>query len=356
MANFDITQNRLSNQRLLGDKFQKPEEVVEHFGAMQAQDFPAAKYSLGIRVKDSIDEMVEQAFNEGKFLRTHVMRPTWHFVLPEDLIWMQELTSKKVKAAMAGYNRKLELTDEVFAKATNIIVKALEGKNYLTRQQIKTELAKSGLNVEGVQRLAHLVFWPELDGLICSGPKIGKQLTYALVSERAPQAKKLSREESLAKLTYKYFSSHGPAQIIDFSWWSGLTQKEITEGLDLNSGKLFSEEIDGKTYWFSEKVDQKPVEKAHLLSIYDEYTIAYKDRSALGSERYIEKMIALGNFLTSVIIINGLIVGYWKRILKKDRVEIALTFYPELSEKEKDLVHEAAEEYGAFLKLPVILK
>jgi hypothetical protein len=349
-----IRQQRLSNQRLLGGKFQKPEDVVRHLGAVQAQEFPAAKWSLGVRLSNSSDESVEKAFNEGKFLRTHVLRPTWHFVMPEDLVWMQELTSAKVKSAMASYNRKLELTDEIFAKATKVIVKSLEGENYLSRQELKTKLREVGIDGD-VQRFAHLVFWPELDGIICSGPKVDKQLTYALVSERIPKVKKLTRDESLAKLTYKYFSSHGPAQTVDFSWWSGLNQKETAEGLSYNKEKLTSETVEGKTYWFSVLSKTELVEKAYLLSIYDEYTIAYKDRSALNGERFIEKMLALGNALTSVIIINGLVVGYWKRALRKDKVEITLVYYRETNKREKDLVAEAAKEYGAFLRLPVKL-
>jgi hypothetical protein len=176
-----------------------------------------------------------------------------------------------------------------------------------------------------------------------------------LVSERAPKAKRLSREESLAKLTFKYFSSHGPAQVIDFSWWSGLNQKEIAEGLSYNEGKLINEEIEGKIYWFSEKIEVKPVERAHLLSIYDEYTIAYKDRSALGGERYIEKMLALGNAMTSVIIINGMIVGYWKRTLKKDRVEIILFVLRKINRHEEKLLREVADDYGRFIQLPAVI-
>ncbi len=346
----NIVNQRLLNQGLLNPNFEKPEEIVDWLGAVQAQEFPAAKYGLGIRLKDSTDQSVEKAFNEGKFLRTHVMRPTWHFVMPEDIVWMQELTSKKVKAAMASYNRKLELTDEIFAKATSLITKSLKGKNYLTRQQLKTKLLDE-LKIEtDVQRLAHLIFWPELDGLICSGPKIGKQLTYALVSERASQAKKLSREESLAKLTYKYFSSHGPAQVIDFSWWSGLIQKEISEGLSYNEGKLTSETIDGKIYWFSKQTKEKQIEKAHLLSIYDEYTIAYRDRSALGAERYMEKLLSLGNWLTAVVIINGVLVGTWKRVIKKDKIEVKINTFKDLNSKEKELVETAVKDYGKFME------
>lgn len=349
----DIVTTRLANQKLTGKKLSKPGDVVAWLGAVQSQDFPAAMYSLGIRMEAPAIDAIEQAFNEGKFLRTHVMRPTWHFVLPEDILWMQELTSKRVKASMAGYNRKLELTDKVLDKATRIIVKSLEGGNYLTRLHFKYELENAGIKTD-VQRLAHIVFWPELEGMICSGPKVGKQLTYALVSERAPQAKRLSREEALANLTLKYFTSHGPAQLKDYAWWSGLSKKEILEGLDYNRGKLFSREVDGKEYWHSDHHDPVPVKKAHLLSIYDEYTIAYKDRSAYSGERYIERMLSLGNALTAVIIINGEVAGNWKRAVKKDKIELSLYLYRKLNKSENTLLDEAVGEYGRFLKLPVI--
>ncbi len=351
----DIISLRLASQALTGRKLNTPEEIVSLFGAVQAQDYPASKYSLGIRIKNSTDSLIEKAFNEGKILRTHVMRPTWHFVLPEDIVWLQELTSARVKTQMASYNRKLELTDKVFAKSTGIIIKSLEKGNYLSRQQLKKELEKAGINTD-VQRLAHIVSWPELDGLICSGPKIGSQLTYALVSERAPTAKKLSREESLARLTFKYFSSHGPAQVQDFSWWSGLSKNEILEGLDLNKERLAQETIDGKNYWYSPDTKVAKTEKAHMLSIYDEFTIAYKDRTALGGERYVEKMLSSGNALTAVIVINGMIIGNWKRALKKDTAEVTLNLYRELNKKENNLLQKATDEYSAFLKLPLDLK
>lgn len=210
MDNSDIVVQRLFNQGLSTRNFRSTAEVVGHFGALQAQDFPAAKWSLGVRIQNSTDSVIEKEFNEGKILRTHILRPTWHFVLPEDLVWMQELTSAKVKAQVAHYNRKLELTDEVFAKATKLIVKALEGKNYLTRQQLKIKL-KEELGIEtDVQRLAHLIFWPELDSLVCSGPlrlrsgqARGGQFTYALVSERVPRMKKFSRENFIGYILFQ---------------------------------------------------------------------------------------------------------------------------------------------------------
>ena len=160
------------------------------------------------------------------------MRPTWHFVVPEDIRWMLELTAPRVKTVLAHYNRKLELDDALFAKSNAAIIKALQGHTYLTRQELKTILTNIGIETN-VQRLAHIIMWAELDGLICSGPRRGKQFTYALMEESVRKAKKLNREQALAKLALNYFTSHGPAQLKDFSWWSGLAVKDARDALDL---------------------------------------------------------------------------------------------------------------------------
>ena len=250
MNDSEILRLRLHNTGLSHSPFKSADDAVSHSGAVQAQNFAAAKWALGLRIKNSTDEDIEKAFNEGTILRTHVMRPTWHFVVPEDIRWMLELTAPRVKTVLAHYNRKLELDDALFAKSNAAIVKALQGHTYLTRQELKTILTNIGIETN-VQRLAHIIMWAELDGLICSGPRRGKQFTYALLEERVGKAKKLSREQALAKLALNYFTSHGPAQLKDFSWWSGLTVKDARDALDLIKSKLNQATLDGKTYWFS---------------------------------------------------------------------------------------------------------
>ncbi len=350
MTTSSILTIRLHTHHLLSSKFSKPEQVVKWLGAVQSQDFPAAKWALGIRLNNSTDALVEQAYNEGKFLRTHIMRPTWHFVMPEDIVWMQQLTSHRVKQFAATYNKKLELTEEVFAFTTNIIVKALEKHKYLTRQEIKQILLKEKIETN-VQRLAHIMFWPELDGLICSGPKKGKQFTYALLAERAPHAKTLPKEEALAKLAFKYFESHGPAQVKDFSWWSGLTVKDAQLGVELIKEKLEKQIIEEKEYYFSpaSHISTFTEPQALLLSIFDEYVIAYKDRSALAGKISAEQMLAMGNALTAVIVLNGGIVGTWKRKLKKDNVEFEINLFNKHSAKEMNAIEKAQEEYKRFV-------
>ncbi len=183
MNTSEILKLRLYNSGLSHSPFKSAVEAVSHSGAVQAQDFSAAKWALGLRIKNSTDEDIEKAFNDGKILRIHVMRPTWHFVRPEDIRWMLELTAPRVKSLLANYNRKLGLDDALFARSNSAIVKALEGRTYLTRQELNAILADTGIGTD-VQRLAHIITRAELDGLICSGPRRGKQFTYALLDER----------------------------------------------------------------------------------------------------------------------------------------------------------------------------
>lgn len=346
----DICHTRLSNQHLQGKLFKTPVEVVGWLGAVQAQDFSAAKWSVGQRLENSTNDLVEAAYNQGSILRTHVMRPTWHFVLPEDVRWMLKLTAPQVKKLMGHYNRKLELDEVVFKKSSDAICKALENQTYLTRQELKKILEQIGIKTD-VQRLAHLMMWAELDGLICSGPKKGKQLTYALLEERVPQFKELSHQEALAKLALMYFTSHGPAQIIDFAWWSGLPITKAKEAVELIKNKLEQEIVNEKDYWFS-PTQLKPLKISHhvrLLSIFDEYTIAYKDRSDMSSDRRdIERLLKMGNALTAVVVIDGKVAGTWKKQAKGKKTELVVQLFRKPSLAEKQAVMEQATKYGQF--------
>lgn len=353
----EVIKLRLHNTGLSHSPFKSAADAVSHLGAVQAQNFAAAKWALGLRIKNSTDEDIEKAFNEGTILRTHVMRPTWHFVVPEDIRWMLELTAPRVKARLAYYNRKLELDDALFARSNAAVARALQGNTYLTRQELKTVLTNTGIETD-IQRLAHIIMWAELDGLICSGPRRGKQFTYALLEERVGEAKKLSREQALSKLALNYFTGHGPAQLKDFSWWSGLAVKDAKVALDLIESELKQATFDGKTYYWSSTQAEVAIPKmpsAFLLSIYDEYTIAYKDRGDISEARDIEKMISMGNALTAVIIINGKVAGTWDKILKKNAVEIRLNPFWKLKKDEQEALESEVARYGKFVGIPAVL-
>jgi hypothetical protein len=352
-----IVHQRLHNQHLSSNPFQKTEDVVSHLGAVQAQDFYMSKWALGMRMLGATDSRVETDFNDGKILRTHMLRPTWHFVTPEDIGWVLKLTSPRVQFQNAHMYRREELDEKILSKAHKVLVLALQGNNFLTRAELSTQLGKASLLATG-QRLGYILMHAELSGLICSGPRREKQFTYALMEERVTSVKKIEGEKALAELTLRYFTSHGPAQVRDFVWWSSLSKNQALVGLDLVKDKLVQEVIDEKTYWSSP--DSKPKElespKAFFMSIYDEYTIAYNDRSALGVQMTAEKLLSMGNALTSVLIVDGLIVGTWKRIFTKKGVEVTVSPFRKLNQNEKVVVKEEAERFGKFLEMPVEIK
>ena len=222
MKILDIAQHSLHNQYLSSSGFKEPADVVKWFGAVQAQDYSGAKWALGLRLQSATDDAVEKAFGDGNILRTHVMRPTWHFVAPADIRWLLKLTAPRVNAVNGYYYRKFELDDAVFKKSNKALTKALRGGKQLTRDTLRNAVQQAGVATDDLVRSAYILIRAELDGLICSGARKGKQFTYSLLDERQPNSATLERDEALAELTRRYFTSHGPATLQDFVWWSGL--------------------------------------------------------------------------------------------------------------------------------------
>jgi len=357
MTSLDIAHQRLHNQRIAGGAFEKPGDVVKWLGAVQAQDYAGAKWALGLRLQGATDDDVEQAFTEGSILRTHLLRPTWHFVTPADIRWLLALTAPRVHAVNAYSYRKLELDQTIFRRSNAALAKALQGGKQLTREELRGVLQQAGVATEGPLRLGYIMMRAELDGIVCSGPRRGKHFTYALLDERAPQARTLERDEALAELARRYFLSRGPATLQDFVKWSGLRTADARSGLEMVKSQLMQEGIDGQTYWFS---TSRPSAKAvtptaHLLSIYDEYISGYKDRSAIGDAKLAAKLIALGNALNYIIVVNGQIVGAWKRTFRKDAVVVETNIFTPLTKAENRALDAAARRYGAFLGLSVVL-
>jgi Winged helix DNA-binding domain len=344
----DIATQRFRNQGLESPRFKDSSEVVGWFGAVQAQDYAAAKWALGLRSQGLTDADVEQAFADGKILRTHVLRPTWHFVTPEDIRWLLKLTAPRVHAFNAYQYRQLELDAAVFKRSHDVLAKELKGGQQLTRPELATALGQAGIVAEGT-RLSCIMMQAELDGLICSGARRGKQFTYALLEERAPHTKSLEKDEALAELVKRYFSSHGPATLQDFVWWSGLTVAETKVGLENAKSHLNQETIEGRTYWFSPDTDNAISSNVYLLPWFDEFLVAYRDRSAVLSLANTKQVNAGGGMLNPTIVSNGQVVGTWKSVSKKDKVILHLTPFRSLEEAEKDFFAIAVERYGRFL-------
>ncbi|HEY3476744.1 MAG TPA: winged helix DNA-binding domain-containing protein [Anaerolineales bacterium] len=352
----DIIEARLHNQLLSQSKFSQPGEVVSWMGAVQSQDYAGAKWALGRRMKDAAtDAELDQAFNAGKILRTHVMRPTWHFVTPADIGWMLELTAPRVRAALAYIDRQLGMDQLTFRRTRSVLEKTLKGNHQLTRAELAPILSKAGVPVDGL-RLGHLMMHAELGGVVCSGARKGKQFTYALLEERAPQAKTLERDQALVELTRRYFRSHGPATAQDFVWWSGLTMTDARRGIEALGSEFENETVKDQTYWFPKSgLGESSSSAAYLLSNYDEYTVGYTDRSAIFDGAHADKLGSRESILTQTLLIDGRVAGTWKRTLKKNEVVIDVAPFTVLNKAQNQAVIAAAREYGRFLGLPVVL-
>jgi hypothetical protein len=325
---------------------------VQWLGAVQAQDYAAAKWAVGLRLPGASNDDIEQACDDGLLLRTHVMRPTWHFVSPVDIRWLLALTAPRVKAAISYYDRKLALDDTTLTSSNAALVKALQGGKHLTRSELAAALKHAGIATDDLQRLTHIIMHAELDGIICSGARRGNQFTYALLDERVPQASPLDRDEALAKLARRYFTSHGPATLQDFVWWSGLTVADARSGLEMVASQLISEVIDGLTYWFAASTPPTKdfSQSVYLLPNYDEYVVGYTDRSAVFDASHTKKLDARGNVLFNhIVVVDGQVVGTWKRTVKKEEVIITPSFFTELAEDKRRAFEAAAERYGIFL-------
>lgn len=344
-----LAHRRLHNTKLVVPRFSQASQVVGWLGAVQSQDYAGAKWSLAQRMRSASDAALEDEFARGAVLRTHMLRPTWHFVLPEDIRWMQALTSPRVHALNASIVRREGIHDKALKRGSEIIAKALSGRRYLTRAELGAELERGGIRATGLG-LAYIVMYSELEAVICSGPRRGKQFTYALLEERAPNAKRLEHEEALATLCTRYFSSHGPATLHDFCWWSGLTLADAKAGVEEAKAALVREELGGRSYWSGGGPKIKaPTKIAALMSTYDEYVLSYKDRSHLGNRVTLDKIISTDNF--QFILINGQIVGSWRRALKGTTVSISLRAFTRLSTGEKQAIRWGAEDYAGFLGL-----
>jgi hypothetical protein len=346
---------RQVNQRLARTTLETPHDVVSWLGAVQAQDYPGARWALALRAKGLTDRRVEHAFDNGEILRTHVLRPTWHFVAPADIRWMLALTGPRVMSRMAPYNHQLELDRATFAKSRKVLERTLRDRHYSTRAELGTALERAGIVASG-QRLAHLVMDAELHGIICSGPRCGSQFTYALVEERAAPVPSLTREEALAELVRRYFTSHGPATIRDFVWWSGLTTADARAGLALLGSDVCDELIEGVRCWslpaHKPSSTRALAPAAHLLPNYDEYLIAYRDRGfsvASGG-------VTFDDFYAHFLTINGLLAGTWRRVVAKDAVTITVRTTKSLSRSDKALVERAAQRYARFMERKTILE
>ena len=352
MTASEIAKQRLVNQQISTTTFKKPDEIVAWLGAMQAQEYTSSKWAIGLRLHNIHEADIDQAFNDGAILRTHLLRPTWHFVTPADIRWMLALTAPRIKAANAFMNRKLELDNTVLKRSNDTLAKSLEGGKQLTRTELKTKLEKKKIIADGL-RLGYIMAQAELDGIICSGPKQGKQFTHALLEERVPPVKHLNKDEALAELSKRYFSSRGPATLKDFSTWSGLSSVDVKAGLSMVKSHFIQEKFNNEDYYFLPSVSiNNEVQNTYLLPIYDEYIMGYKNRSAILD--FNNKIKPPPKFLFDhTIIIAGQIVGTWRRTIHNKSIDLEFNLFKPLSKTQHKKFEFAVDQFSSFMKLPV---
>lgn len=348
IAAFRLHQQQISNQRLA-----TPEQIVAHLGGMQGQDLPGVKWSIGLRLPDGVQSDVDRAFDEGKIIRTWPMRGTLHVVAASDVRWMLSLTSPKNLSGGQRRRDALELDDKTLARCHQVFTKTLQGGRQKSREEVFVSLNEVGISTEG-QRGYHILWNAALHGLICLASTDEKEQNYALLEEWVKPVKTITRDEALVELAWRYFSSRGPATLKDFIWWSGLSATEARAGFEDIKSKLVAETVGKTVYWMSPDIEL-PKEKisAFVLPSFDEYILGYQDRSAVLAPHYAEKICPGGNgMFISTIIIDGQVVGTWKRSVKKNTIAIVAEPFIKLSKAKQGAFQQAATRYAKFMGMP----
>lgn len=335
-----VAAQRLVNQHLASPRLDAV-DLVRAMGAIQAQDYAGGLWAIGLRTKGETEASIEKALAAGTILRTHPMRGTHHFVARDDIRWLIDLMGPLMIKRNERRNRELELDEKTLTRALTAIGRAVEGGNHLTRAEVVSVLTRAKISSEG-QRIAHIIYRAELEGLVCSGTRKGKQITIAALAERAPNAKPRSREDSLRELATRYFTTRGPATRADFAWWCQLPATDVRAAMEL--AKLDS---DG-TYFTKGEPRKVKAARAYLLPPYDEYTVAYRDRSAAGTPPAKSRRFGDVTLLGPNVVLDGRIVGSWNHAA--NRAAVTLSLWTKLAPADRISVEEATARYVAFAR------
>ncbi len=360
MTNRAIAHARLRNSRLTGPGFTSAQDVVRWSGAVQAQDVPGALWAVARRMaRETTIADVAAALDDGRIVRTHGPRPTWHFLAPDELRWIEALVGPRVRRAndLVG-QRRLGLDRAGFERTIGVIEDALADGHARTRDELRAALVAADVPFVDPNTLGHVLMNAELDALICSGPRRGKQFTYQLVRDRIPPAVPRTPEDSLRELTIRYFTSHGPALAHDMAWWSGLTVTDVRRGIELAGGALEGRTVDGKAYWAAAGAfDPPPIPEpfVRLLSNYDEYLGSYADYApifdpALPKARNVADVLGV-----HIVVRDGFVVGGWRRAFGPKGVGVTVMLLIPLNLDETTALEAEAAAFGRFHGLPVEL-
>ena len=328
-----------------------PVDVVRHLVAVQSQDYAGGTWALGQRLDGWTQAEVDRAFDAGELIRTHVLRPTWHFVAPEDLRWLLALNGPRRIRGAAHRHRALGIDAGLATRAIGIFERAIARSGPRTRLELQSALADDGIDADP-GRLTHLVMWAEAEAVLCSGPRRNGAQTYAVVSERVPLAPVRDVDAALAEIARRYVTSHGPAQDVDLAWWSGLNLGEARRGLASAWPALESEVIDGRTYWFTDDGGGPAAglgPTMHLLPNYDELLVAFSDRSdGLHGDLPAPARVAQ-EILNHVIVRDGRVIGRWYRPTAGSGPVVRLEPRVALDADDRTRLRDAVHRYAAFV-------
>ncbi len=347
----DILRIRLHNQLLAGGALREPHQVVAYMGAMQAQAFEMAKWGVGVRLKGATVRDVEDDINTGKIIRTHILRPTWHFVAAGDIRWMTELSAPRIRPIFLGYGKTLGIDAGLIAPAIRVVERLLENGNYLTRQEIAAVLMAEKM-IGDPHTANYVLGLAEIEGIVCNGRVQGSTPTYALMDEWVPRAEAISREEALERLARRFFTSHGPATLEDFVWWSGMTLTDARKAIEQIKHDFVCETLNGRTFWMRNDlaVPAHDTQSALLLPPFDEFVVSYKDRSELIEEHHYGKVMTKNGLFSPTVMLGGEIVGSWKKTAAKGKPAAALSFFKKPAKKTEALFAGPAKEFSDFYR------
>ena len=348
MTGMNIGRVRLANQHVTRPTLDDPAEVVRHLGAVQAQDFLGGLWAVGLRTRGATESVVEDAIARRAIIRTWPMRGTLHFVTAEDARWMTSLMSPRVLAGAASRFRQLELDANTFARSADVAVRALEGGKCVRRDAMYSQWNDAGIPTHDSRGL-HILGYLAQTGVLCFGPRDGKQHTFTLLEEWLPAVRARDRDEALGELARRYFTSHGPATVHDLAWWSGLTLADLRIGLEHAKPQLESTEIGDRTFWFAPSATPRPAKTAYLLPAWDEFTVGYRDRNDMLDSKYAVRVNAGGGVLRPVTVIDGQVLGTWQRTLGKGGVTVEPTWFKTIAPDARRAFDAAIDRYARFI-------
>jgi hypothetical protein len=349
MKSFDIPRLRLACQQISGTRLKTAADIVGRLGAIQAQDLPMALWAIGVRLPRSTVGTIEAAVSRGAIIRTHLLRPTWHFAAAADIRWMLALSAPQILGAMKARHIQLGLAPAVLTKGFAVLEKALRGGSHLTREEMIAALGRARIaTADG--RASHLFLCAEAAGLICSGAMKNGKPTFALLDEWVPRTEALpKKEEALARLAIRYFTGHGPATLEDFIWWSGLPVGQARQALESVKRDLRSTTVASATYWYSGglSVPSSAPDSVYLLPAFDEFLIGYKDRRASLPHESRHKAVSNNGIFWPIVVVNGRIIGTWKKAAAA--ATPTYNFFERPDSDMRALIGEATARYNRFI-------